>query len=63
MVQIKHKCELSNPIKVCTRQSGLSSPFLFNLFYQERVESLADCTRGITINGFGLMLTTFCLLV
>ena len=32
-VEIKHKCELSNPIKVCkgTRQGGLSSPFLFNL--------------------------------
>ena len=44
-VQIKHKRELNNPIKVCkgTRQGGLS-PFLFNLFYQEMTESLAECT-------------------
>ena len=52
-VQIKHKCELSNPIKVCkdTRQGGLSPPFIFTLFYQEMIESLAECTGGIKING------------
>ena len=48
-IQIKHKCELSNPIKVCkgTRQGGLSSPFLFNLFYQE----MAKCNGRIKITG------------
>ena len=52
-IQIKHNCELSIPIKVCkgTRQGGLSSPFLFNLFYQEMVEALAECNVGIKING------------
>ena len=50
---MKHKCELSNPIKVCkgTLQGGLSSPFIFTLFYQEMVKSLAECTGGINING------------
>ena len=44
---------MTNPIKVCkgTLQGGLSFLFLFNLFYQEMVESLAECTGGIKING------------
>ena len=51
-VQIKHKCELSNLIKVCKgSQGGLSSPFILKLFYQEMVESLAECTGGIKITG------------
>ena len=52
MVPIKHKCELSNQIKECkgTRQGGLSTPFLFNLIYQEMVESLAECTGGDEMN-------------
>ncbi len=28
-------------------QGGLSSPFLFNAFYQDMIESLHDTQRGI----------------
>ena len=58
---IKHKGELSIPIKVCkgTCQGGLSSPFLFKLFYQEMVESLAECNGGIKINGTSYNLSVY----
>ena len=32
-----------------TRQGGLSSPYLFNLFYQELIDLLSKCTGGIQI--------------
>ena len=32
-----------------TRQGGLSSPFLFNLFYYDRIEMLASHEGGISI--------------
>ena len=34
-----------------TRQGGLTSPFLFNLFYQELVMGLSNTTGGLRING------------
>ena len=51
-VQIKWGSALSEPITVhkCTRQGGLSSPFLFNLFYQDLINELSECTGGIIIN-------------
>ena len=48
-VQIKWGSSLSEPVVVSvgTRQGGLSSPFLFNLFYQDLVEELSSCSGGI----------------
>ena len=34
-----------------TRQGGLSSPFLFNMFYQDLVNELSNCAGGIQINN------------
>ena len=36
-------------IKRGTRQGGLTSAFMFNLFYQDLIESLNDCYHGISI--------------
>ena len=33
------------------RNCGISSPFLFNIFYQDLVEKLSKCTGGILINN------------
>ena len=45
-VQIKWGSALSEPISVHkgTRQGRLSSPFLFNLFYQYLINELSECT-------------------
>ena len=42
---------LNDPTEVCkgTRQGGLSSPFLFNPFYQGFIKELAQYTGGINI--------------
>ena len=52
-VQVKWRNQLSDHIKVGkgTRQGGLSSPFLFNLFYQDLIEELSKCIGGIKVNG------------
>ena len=44
---------LSNKIyvKQGTRQGGLTSPFIFNLFYKDLIEDLNKCNYGITISG------------
>jgi len=50
-VTIKWGNNMSHPIdiKKGTRQGGLSSPFIFNLLYQDMVKGLADMTCGIRI--------------
>ena len=50
-VQVKWCGTLSSIINVSvgTRQGGLSSPFLFNLFYQYFISFLSNCSGGITI--------------
>ena len=50
-VQIRWSGHLSEPLKVLqgTRQGGLSSPFLFNTFYQEMVDTLSEMEGGIMI--------------
>ena len=50
-VQIKWYGKYSTKINIHagTRQSGLSSPYLFNLFYQELIDLLSKCTGGIQI--------------
>ena len=34
-----------------TRQGGLTSPYIFNLFYQNLIEKLNGMNVGITIGG------------
>ena len=50
-VQIKWCGKYSTKINihVGTQQSGLSSPYLFNLFYQKLIDLLSKCTGGIQI--------------
>ena len=52
-VQVKWCGTLSSAIKVSvgTRQGGLSSPFLFNLFYQDLISLLSNYSGGITIHN------------
>ena len=53
VVQIKWGNDLSQPITIRkgTRQGGLSSPFLFNLLYQDLVEELSEMHCGIAVEG------------
>ena len=52
-VVIKWYDRISDPILVQrgTRQGGLSSPFLFNLLYQDMVNELSEMPYGVTIEG------------
>ena len=52
-VQIRWNNVLSNPIKIekGTRQGGLSSPFLFNLFYQDLIVLLSNAGGGVKIRS------------
>ena len=52
-MQIKWCQKLSAMIDVCirTRQVGISSPFLFNIFYQALVDKLYKCSGGILIRS------------
>ena len=51
-VRIKWDGKLSDSIKVCkgTRQGGSSSPFLFNLFYQNFIK-MSNSADGIKIKN------------
>lgn len=51
-VRVKWNKSLSAQIRVLqgTRQGGLSSPFLFNLFYQNLIDDLNEMSCGITID-------------
>ena len=46
------------PVQKGTRQGGLSSPLLFNLFYRDLIFSLNNETCGVTIQG--LRYNAFC---
>ena len=50
-VCIQWNGKLSDSIKVCkgTRPGGLSSPFLFNLFYQDLINELSNSADGMKI--------------
>lgn len=53
VVQIKWGNKISQGINILkgTRQGGLSSPFLFNLFYQNMIDELSHMKSGICINN------------
>ena len=53
VVYIKWGNNISDAIPVYrgTRQGGLSSPFIFNLLYQDLVDILSNMNCGILING------------
>ena len=55
-VQVKWNNRLSDSvsIRIGTRQGGLTSPFLFNIFYQGMIERLNDKHCGINMYGFNL---------
>ena len=59
-VQVKWGNSLSVSINVNkgTRQGGLSSPLLFNVFYRDLVNILSETSGGICING--LSYNVFC---
>ena len=59
-MQIKWCKQLSEEISVCigTRQGGISSLLLFNIFYQELVDVLSKCPGGISINNY--LFNVFC---
>jgi hypothetical protein len=52
-VKIKWGTQLGSSIMIekGTRQGGLSSPFLFNLIYQDLVNELSLCIGGISIGS------------
>ena len=56
-VQIKWCKQLSVKISVYirTRQGGISSPLLFNRFYQELVDALSKCPGGKVLTMIHLM--------
>ena len=44
-------------VKRGTKQGGLTSPFIFNLFYQELIENISKCNCGLTVenNSFNVI--------
>ena len=52
-VFIKWNNEVSHKIRIGVgiRQDGLTSSYLFNLFYQDMIEELNNSSGGIRING------------
>ena len=52
-VRIRHRNSLSEQIKVerGTRQGGLTSPLLFNMYYKDLIQELQECSHGVTINS------------
>jgi hypothetical protein len=52
-IHIRWRGQLGHQISVQrgTRQGGLTSPLLFNLFYQTLIEKLSECNTGVIINN------------
>ena len=52
-VHVKWQNNLGSPIPVQKgiRQGGMTSPLLFNIFYQKLVDKLSECESGIIISG------------
>ena len=51
LVKLRHRISKEEVrVKIGTRQGGLTSAFLFNLFYQQMVDDLSNQPGGITIN-------------
>ena len=42
------------PVNCEIKQGGLSSPFYFNLFYQQLIEELKNSSKGEYIDNYGL---------
>ena len=44
-------------VKRGTKQGGLASLFIFNLFYQELIENISKCNCGLTVenNNFNII--------
>ena len=39
------------PVKRGTRQGGLSSPWIFNVFYEDLIDNISHSDRGISLRG------------
>ena len=39
------------PVQCGTRQGGLTSPFIFNVFYKDLIDELSACHNGVSIKG------------
>ena len=46
------------PVQCGTKQGGFTSPSIFNVFYEDLINTLQNCNHGVDING--LHLSTFC---
>ena len=46
------------PVQCGTKQGGFTSPFIFNVFYEDLINTLPNCNHGVNINR--LHLSTFC---
>ena len=49
-IRWNHDLSTQIPVRCGTRQGGLSSPFLFNLFYKDLLDRLHDEKCGVIIN-------------
>ena len=61
-VQVKWGNQLSSHFVISkgTRQGGLSSPFLFNLFYKDLIDMLSAFSGGITIGAMSYNVFLLC---
>ena len=50
-IHFNNKCSEPIKIKKGTKQGGMSSPFLLNLFYQDLLEQINSNNYGICINN------------
>jgi hypothetical protein len=59
-VHVKWGVQIGDKINVNrgTKQGGLTSPFIFNVFYEDLINDLQSCNHGVTIKG--LHINTIC---